>query len=70
MGIKPTAKLKCMCKLAQSFLGQKKALGMTEYKSIAVVGAGSVGPLQALFLAQAGFEMHAYEKTNDFRGIQ
>ena len=31
---------------------------MAEQKSIAVVGAGLVGPLQALFLAQAGFEVH------------
>ena len=41
---------------------------MTEYKSIAVVGAGLVGPLQALFLAQAGFEVHVYDKRSDFRG--
>ena len=41
---------------------------MAEQKSIAVVGGGLVGPLQALFLAQAGFEVHVYEKRNDLRG--
>ena len=41
---------------------------MAEQKSIAVVGAGLVGPLQALFLAQAGFEVHMYERRTDFRG--
>ena len=41
---------------------------MAEDKSIAVIGAGLVGPLQALFLAQAGFEVHMYEKRSDFRG--
>ena len=41
---------------------------MTEQKSIAVVGGGLVGPLQALFLAQAGFEVHVYEKRSDLRG--
>ena len=41
---------------------------MAEQKSIAVVGGGLVGPLQALFLAQAGFEVHVYEKRSDLRG--
>ena len=41
---------------------------MAEEKSIAVIGAGLVGPLQALFLAKAGFEVHMYEKRSDFRG--
>ena len=41
---------------------------MAEHKSVAVIGAGLVGPLQSLFLAQAGFEVHMYEKRNDFRG--
>ena len=41
---------------------------MAEDKSIAIIGAGLVGPLQALFLAQAGFEVHIYEKRSDFRG--
>ena len=41
---------------------------MAEHKSIAVIGAGLVGPLQALFLAQAGFEVHVYERRTDFRG--
>ena len=41
---------------------------MANNKSVAVIGAGLVGPLQALFLAQAGFEVHMYEKRSDFRG--
>ena len=41
---------------------------MADHKSIAVVGAGLVGPLQALFLAKAGFTVHMYEKRSDFRG--
>ena len=41
---------------------------MAEHKSVAVIGAGLVGPLQALYLAQAGFEVHMYEMRNDFRG--
>ena len=41
---------------------------MAEHKSVAIIGAGLVGPLQALFLAQAGFEVHMYEKRSDFRG--
>jgi len=40
---------------------------MAERKSIAIIGAGLVGPLQALYLAQAGFEVHLYEKRSDFR---
>ena len=41
---------------------------MAEHKSVAIIGAGLVGPLQALFLAQAGFEVHMYDKRSDFRG--
>ena len=41
---------------------------MANNKSVAVIGAGLVGPLQTLFLAQAGFEVHMYEKRSDFRG--
>ena len=40
---------------------------MAEHKSIAIIGAGLVGPLQALYLAQAGFEIHVYEKRSDIR---
>ena len=40
---------------------------MADHKSVAVVGGGLVGPLQALFLAQAGFEVHVYDKRSDLR---
>lgn len=40
---------------------------MANHKSVAVVGGGLVGPLQALFLAQAGFEVHVYDKRSDLR---
>ena len=41
---------------------------MAEEKSIAVVGGGLVGALQALFMAKAGFEVHLYESRADIRG--
>ena len=41
---------------------------MADQKSIAVVGGGLVGSLQAMFMAQAGFEVHLYESRADIRG--
>lgn len=41
---------------------------MADQKSIAVVGGGLVGALQAMFMAQAGFEVHLYESRVDIRG--
>lgn len=41
---------------------------MADQKSIAVVGGGLVGALQAMFMAKAGFEVHLYESRADIRG--
>ena len=41
---------------------------MADPKSIAVVGGGLVGALQAIFMAKAGFEVHLYESRADIRG--
>ncbi len=41
---------------------------MADQKSIAVVGGGLVGALQAVFMAKAGFEVHLYESRADIRG--
>ena len=41
---------------------------MADQKSIAIVGGGLVGALQAMFMAKTGFEVHLYESRADIRG--
>jgi kynurenine 3-monooxygenase len=37
-------------------------------EKVAVVGAGLIGSLQAIYLARKGFEVHVYERRGDMRG--
>ena len=40
---------------------------MADEKSIAVVGGGLVGTLQAIYMAKEGYEVHLYESRKDLR---
>jgi len=57
-------------KMTNGDVGRSRIIGKSEKKSVAIVGGGLVGALNACYLARRGVEVHLYEFRDDIRNME